>query len=563
MDQAKALAEKATGIPSRQILISATHCHSAPSVFGALGSDCDEAYARFLPGKIAEAIIGAHKNLAPARIGWAVGRDPKNVFCRRFIMKPGTAATNPFSGTSNDQAMMNPGYQNPNALRRTGPVDDQVSILALQTPAGKPLALLGNYSTHYAGAPDLSADYFGVFCRRIAALIGAEKTDPPFVALMSNGTSGDANCCDFVNPPRTFNHFTVGEDVARAAFDAYRTIHFHQWVPLAMAEKLLTLAVRQPSAGEVARAREFLAGINRKPQTVPEVYARETIMLSQLPNQRELKLQAIRIGELGIVALPNEVFGSTGLKIKQCSPLRPTFTIELANGYFGYLPPPEQFPLGGYTTWRARSSCLEEQAEPKITACVLGLLNQVVAARPEKGKAWKPLMDGKTLSGWHPVGDGRWTVEDGAFVGRAHNEKLYGLLFSDATFRDFTVRLKFKCLTGDSGFYIRTVFKKPDQAHGFQVQVGPPNTGTGKIYESYGRGWLDKPNAEEEKKFLKPNDWNDMVIAAHGPHIVVWVNGLKTCELKDPKGRTEGHFALQMHAGCEMEVRFKDIAIAK
>ena len=111
------------------------------------------------------------------------------------------------------------------------------------------------------------------------------------------------------------------------------------------------------------------------------MYARETVVLSQSPPTRELKLQAIRIGSLGIAAMPNEVFASTGLAIKKSSPLKPTFSIELANGYDGYIPPPEQHKLGGYTTWRARSSCLEEQAEPKIKAVVLGLLSQVAKMR--------------------------------------------------------------------------------------------------------------------------------------------------------------------------------------
>jgi len=385
LDQAKAQAEKATGIPAGHMLISATHCHSAPSVFGALGSGCDEAYAAYLPGKIAEGIAKAHKNLAPARIGWAVGKDPENVFCRRFLMKPGTAPTNPFSGTTNDQAQMNPGYQNPNAIRRTGPADTDVSVISVQSPTGRPIAVLGNYSTHYAGAPGLSADYFGVFCKRIGELIGAQPGDPPFVGLMTNGTSGDANCCDFVNPPRKFDRFTVGEDVAQAAFAAYKTIQHYDWAPLVVEEKLLELGVRMPKPEEVAAAKEFLAKVdNRKPRTVPEVYARETILLSELPPTRELKLQAVRIGDLGIAAMPNEVFGSTGLAIKEKSPLRPTINIELANGYFGYIPPPDQFPLGGYTTWRARSSCLEVQAEPKIMAGVLELLQKVASQRREQ-----------------------------------------------------------------------------------------------------------------------------------------------------------------------------------
>ena len=93
-DEAKAMAAKDTGIPSERILISATHTHSAPSLCGCLGTDCDERYARWLPGKIAEGIRNARKNLQPARVGWAVGRDQKNVYCRRFLMKLGTALTN-------------------------------------------------------------------------------------------------------------------------------------------------------------------------------------------------------------------------------------------------------------------------------------------------------------------------------------------------------------------------------------------------------------------------------------------------------------------------------------
>lgn len=202
-----------------------------------------------------------------------------------------------------------------------------------------------------------------------------------------------------------------------------------------------------------------------------------------------------------------------------------------------------------------------------LTAALAALLLSCGAAlgadesKPADPKAWKPLMDGKTLTGWHKVGHGEWKVEDGAFVGRANNEKLYGLLWSDKTFKDFVVRFKFKSQSGDSGFYIRTIFKEPDQAHGLQVQVGPPGSGTGGIYESYGRAWVDQPSVELQKKIQKADDWNEMQIEAQGGHVVVTLNGTKMAELKDDKGRAEGHFALQMHAGCVMEVRFKDIEI--
>ena len=387
-DEAKALAAKETNIPSERILISATHTHSAPSVVGCLGTDCDQKYARWLPGKIAEGIRMAQKNLQPARVGWAVDRDETNIYCRRFLMKPGTALTNPYSDKRQDRAQMNPGHGNANAIRRTGPVDPAVTILSVQTRDGRPLALLGNYSTHYAGAPALSADYFAVLARIIGQLIGAEGNEPLFVGIMSNGTSGDANCYDFARAKgRKYDYNTVARDVARAAYKAYKTIQYHDWVPLVMRERRLMLDVRMPTAEEVTKSREFMKTFaGRKPQNWPEVYARETVMLSEMPPTRELKLQAIRIGDLGIAAIPCEVYGSTGLAIKAASPLDVTMNISLANGCEGYIAPPEQHELGGYTTWRARTSCLEVMAEPKIKAAAVGLLVEVAAARNLKNE---------------------------------------------------------------------------------------------------------------------------------------------------------------------------------
>ena len=385
MDEIKQLAHQKTKIPVDRMLISTTHTHTAPCVYGVLGSDRDEAYTAFLPAKIVDGIERAYKNLTPARIGWAMGKDPTNVFCRRFLMKPGTAPTNPFTGKKNDRAQMNPGYLNPNAVGRTGPADPDVAVVSIQTRDGRPLALVSNYSTHYAGSIPVSADYFAVFCTEIEKRIGAENLDPPFVAMLSNGTSGDANCCDFTKPRREFDRFTVGRDVAQAAFQAYKTIKHYDWVPLVMEEARLTLKVRKPTAEEVKEAKPVFDTLpNGKPRTWPEIYARETVIMAQWPDTREIKLQAIRIGQLGITAMPNEVYGSTGLRIKAESPLKPTFNASLANGYAGYLPPPEQHKLGGYTTWRARSSCLEEEAEPKIVAKLLELLDTVAERRRDE-----------------------------------------------------------------------------------------------------------------------------------------------------------------------------------
>lgn len=107
--------------------------------------------------------------------------------------------------------------------------------------------------------------------------------------------------------------------------------------------------------------------------------------MKDYPEKVSLVLQAFRIGDLAITAVPAEVFVEIGLEIKAKSPFKPTFTISLANGYNGYLPTPAQHKLGGYETWRARSSYLETGASPKITEALFELLRQLTVSRPVAG----------------------------------------------------------------------------------------------------------------------------------------------------------------------------------
>jgi neutral ceramidase len=386
LDDAKQTASRATGIPTSRMLISATHTHSAPSVHGCLGSDKDEEYARFLAPQIAKGIIEANNRLQPARIGWAFGEDKKNVACRHWVMKPGTAATNPFGGTKDDLAQMNPGPANPNAIRPTGTPDPAVPVVSIQTRDGKPLAIYSAYSLHYVGrTTPVSADYFAVFCDEMAKRVKAENSGS-FMAALANATSGDTWLMDYSQPTRReYSLESVADDVASAAMEAYQRIEYFDWAPIAMKESLLECGVRMPTAEEVAEAKEFMKTFEgRKPRNVPEVYARETVILAQMPPTRELKIQALRIGPLGIGTIPNETYGSTGLYIKEHSPLKSTFVVELANGCEGYIPPPELHPLGGYTGWRARTACLEPQAERKIRGRVLELLESVSKQRADE-----------------------------------------------------------------------------------------------------------------------------------------------------------------------------------
>lgn len=383
-DEAKRLVQKAIDIPPERILISATHTHTAPTAASLFQSDADEAYQNLLADKIAAGIVKAHSQLAPARIGWGVGKDPTQVFNRRWKVKAGSALLQDPFGKGTDKVRMNPGYLHADLIEPAGPVDPDVSFLSVQSLTGRPIALLANYSLHYVGGvPALSADYFAMFAERMATLLGADKNDPPFVGIMSNGTSGNINNVNFgkAGPGKKETGEQarlVAESVAKAAFDAYQSIKHRDGVSLKMAQKEIELGVRLPTEAEVKRAQGILAAAKGGVlKTQPEIYARETVLMAKVPAKVKVILQAIRIGELGIVATPCETFVEIGLEIKEKSPLRPTFTIELANGYNGYLPTPEHHALGGYETWRARSSYLDVNASRAVTETLLDLLKDV------------------------------------------------------------------------------------------------------------------------------------------------------------------------------------------
>lgn len=388
MDDAKQRASKLTGIPTERMLISSTHAHSCPTVTGAFQSEPIVEYVEFLTERIAAGIKQANDNLAPARIAWGVGRDETQVFNRRWFLKEPSNETNPFGRV--DQVRMNPGFNNPKVTKSAGPVDPEVSFLSVQSPDGKPRAFLANYSLHYVGGTggDLSADYFGAFAEQIGQMLKADHSaKPAFVGIMSNGTSGDVNNVNFgLTMPPKFEPFEklklVANSVATAAAAANDKAEYRSTTSIAMRETEIELKVRKPSADDIAAAKERLSKAGTFPyKTMADIYARETLLLAEYPDTVKLKLQAIRIGELGIVAIPAEVFTEIGLEIKRRSPLKPTFTIALANGWNGYLPTPQQHELAGYETWRARSSYLEVGASPKIVESVLMLLNEVAADR--------------------------------------------------------------------------------------------------------------------------------------------------------------------------------------
>ena len=379
-DKIKQLASADSGIPSNRILISATHTHSAPSVMDfCLGSRADPKYPQSFAPKVAAAIIQASQSMQAAKVGWGVADAGAFNRTRRWVTRPDKRLADPF-GQLSVRAMMHPGYQNPDYLGPSGPRDPWLSIVSFRSIEGMPLAVLANYSMHYfAGHRGLSADYFGRYAGQLESQLAPNDKD--FLAIMSQGTSGDTWWGDYRRAER--RHWTIDEytdGLVAATMDAYREIEYEADVPVRMAERRITLQRRLPDPSRVAWANNLLQQMkDRRPENRPEVYAEQAIFLRDNPNATVV-LQAIRIGQLGITAMPNEVYSITGLKLKAFSPLPTTFNIELANGASGYIPPTEQHALGGYTTWPARTAGLEVAAESKITNHLLELLEEVSGA---------------------------------------------------------------------------------------------------------------------------------------------------------------------------------------
>ena len=389
-DAAKHTINIRTGIPMSHILMSATHTHSATSAGGTrkgrrgwqYGEPLDE-YQRFLSYRIADGVQTAIENLEPARIAWGSVDVPEHVFNRRWFMK------NPEMGPMGvmDKVRMNPPRQSPDLVKPAGPIDPEVSYIAVESRDGRPISLLANYSLHYVGGVPrghVSADYFAIFADRIQELLGADRQHPPFVGIMSNGTSGDINNINFQAPSEgkePYEKMTyVANDVAEKVYSDYKNLSFKSTIDLAAAKTEIRLEVRKPDDALKSRMEK----VRNNPEGAEPIYHRHEksyarridLIDKEWPDSIDIILQTFRIGDLGIATSPFETFAETGLEIKEKSPMDKTFTIELANGAYGYLPTPSQHKLGGYETWLGTSR-VEYNATVKIVDALMTLFDQV------------------------------------------------------------------------------------------------------------------------------------------------------------------------------------------
>jgi len=180
--------------------------------------------------------------------------------------------------------------------------------------------------------------------------------------------------------------------------------------------------------------------------------------------------------------------------------------------------------------------------------------------------AQKDLFNGKDLTGWEIYGTEKWYVEDGLLICESGPDEEYGYLGTKDHYKDFELTLNFKQeANGNSGVFIRSTIEGT-KISGWQVEVAQKRTSlegdaTGGIYESYGRGWLIKPDMEKDKN-LKVGEWNTLRIKAVGSNVTTWLNGVQMVTFTDDKiGEGVGSIALQIHSGGGIKVKWKNIVI--
>ena len=171
------------------------------------------------------------------------------------------------------------------------------------------------------------------------------------------------------------------------------------------------------------------------------------------------------------------------------------------------------------------------------------------------------LFNGKDLSGWTIYGTELWYVEDGLLVCESGPDKEYGYFGTEKHYKNFELNLEFKQESdGNSGVFIRSTVDGT-KISGWQVEVAPMGLHTGGVYESYGRGWLIKPDPEKEK-YLKSGKWNKMKIVVDGATVTSWLNGHEMITITDDKiGAGEGSVVLQIHSGDNVKVKWRNLTL--
>ena len=349
--------EEQYDFPGDAVMVAATHNHAGPAVGYDGDVKPDEAYVASLIDKATQAFGGALAGLAPVEAGFGHGYEFRVAHNRRVVMRDGTVRTHG-------------NFSHPDALFIEGPIDPEVTVMALRRPGGGLAAALVNFAchpTHEGGSGKLTAGFPGVLARRLAAS-GCPLT------LFLNGAAGNAHSDRPAEGGRPRPMAECGELLAETVLEILNRIEYRPELPLTCARTEIELPYRklndQEIQGTARGAQRFID---------PKIYEREIAALTRHiaanPAERA-EVQAIGFGEHAFVSVPGELFAELGLELKvRAYPTR-VAVVGYANGSVGYLPHRAAFERGGYET----TFCGSSRLAPGAGEMVVDAAARLVAA---------------------------------------------------------------------------------------------------------------------------------------------------------------------------------------
>lgn len=350
----------ATGVPAENIILSATHTHTGPSLDRDLNLEIIENYIAFVNEKITSAAIRAIADLKNAKMGYGKGVAPNVAFCRRYIMKDGSTKTNP-------------GVNNPDIVKPLREADETVSVIRFDREDADTIVFV-NFANHpdVIGGCKISADWPGLLRQTVEKVLDNTK------CIFFNGAQGDINHVNVRPKPGDFNGmFNDFDDVSRGydharyiarvvtggVLQAYDKVNYIDAVSLGSIQKKIYISSNKPAPEQLPEAHRIFnlhneGKDNELPYTgmmLTTIVAEATRMvrLENAPDAFEMILSAIAIGPVAIIGIPGEPFAGIGAELKKTPGFDMIIPCCLTNGAEGYFPMQDSYDEGGY---EARSS---------------------------------------------------------------------------------------------------------------------------------------------------------------------------------------------------------------
>ena len=335
---------KFTGIPEENVLVAAIHTHTGiPEKYYKAHKDAVESQAHYFdifPKIIADCAILAYKRLADSEMSFGIGNVDGISFCRDYNMKNSTPRTNP-------------GRLNPDIIGPASRTDNELPVLFVKDANGKPKGAVVCFACHLdcVDGTEFTGDFASELSAQMKKLYGED-----FVTVFFMGTAGD------------INHFNV-----KTAFDA--PDHYRKMGRKIAGEALKVISFAEPVIGDnvkckfeiikidrnhiseerIAAAKHTVATVKEIPGikiaadgTSKEQY--DLMMAKKLltfidvdPEQFDVPLHFIQIGDVKFYGFPSEIFCFFGLSLKEKCQYPKRIVASYCNGAYGYVPTKEMF----------------------------------------------------------------------------------------------------------------------------------------------------------------------------------------------------------------------------